>query len=106
MLSIGATQKFVTTELVLRFPVCSRSVTQGTKARSGAAVVLEIGIPDTLWGREEQTLLRSRRRHPVEETKPQTSQRRALEQWRATRSGGEALRGAGPALGWHQGEVT
>lgn len=71
---VRAVQKFVTTKLVLRFPVCSCSVAQDTRRQSVAAVVLEIGISDMLWGREKKTLLRSCRRHPVEETKPQTLQ--------------------------------
>ena len=80
-------QKFVTTRLVLRFPVCSCSVMQDTRCWSVAAVVLEIGISDMLWGREKQTLLRSCQRHPVEEAKPQTSQRCALKQRQAIQRG-------------------
>lgn len=66
-------QKFVTTKLVLRFPVCSCSVTQDTRCWSVAAVVLEIGISDMLWGKHCLEAVR----HPVEETKPRTSQRMA-----------------------------
>lgn len=84
---VRAVQKFVTTKLVLRFPVCSCSVAQDTRRQSVAAVVLEIGISDMLWGREKQTLLRSCWRHPVEETKPQTLQHCALKQWQVIQRG-------------------